>query len=89
MKYKSYVAMSVWTLIGFKRGINEYDYNYKNHKNYLYSAKFWYGCYGMLTYMNPMLLFITIPREIYRLEVNIRNLEDHKNGKKYNTVIND
>lgn len=87
MKYKSYIGMTAWSLLGFKRGMNEYDYNYKNHKDYLYSAKFWYGCYGILTYINPMLLFITIPKEIYRLEVNICKLEHHKQSKIYNTVI--
>ena len=50
MKYKSYIGMTAWSLLGFKRGINEYDYNYKNHKDYLYSAKFWYGCYGIVMY---------------------------------------
>jgi hypothetical protein len=78
-----------WTVLGVYRGLKEYDYDYnksKNKKTYLYSSRFWYGIVGAFVYINPVFSFITIPREIYRLEVVIRGLEDEKHTDKYNNV---
>jgi hypothetical protein len=92
------IAMYVgWGALGFKRGLYSYDYKYNKNINkgynyritepYLYSYKFAYGCFGVVLYLNPCLLFITIPKEIYRFEVNIRNLEDAKLTDYYNELL--
>jgi hypothetical protein len=97
---KKYVFFTCVSLLGFKRGINSYDYKFKkyNLKNktdntfeesetYLYSGKICYGLFGIASYINPFFYFILIPKEIYRLEVNIRNLEKEKESDFYNQVI--
>jgi len=77
-------------LLGIKRGMNDYDYRYKKYSNrkesYLYSKKIYYGLHGFILYINPLLLFITLPKEIYRLEVNIRNMENEKKKDYYNEI---
>ena len=96
-----YTASSIflgWSLLGFYRGQNSYDYNYsKNTKNsikynieqksYLYSKRITNGFFGSVVYANPFLLVITIPKEIFRLEVNIRNLENEKNRDYYYDLL--
>jgi len=80
------------SILGFNRGINSYDYQYNKNKNleqnqrYLYSGKFCYGLLGIIIYVNPLLLFITVPKEVYRLEVNLRGLEDEKKTDYYNKL---
>ena len=51
---------------------------------YLYSKKFMTGILGCLVYLNPVFLFISIPKEIYRFEVNVRGLESEKASDLYN-----
>ena len=80
-----------WCGLGFYRGINHYKYihdndKYKINKNYLYSDSMIYGFYGVIMYMNPPMLPFTIYKELYRLEVNIRNLEDEKKTEYYNNI---
>jgi len=38
---------------------------------------------GVIVYMNPFLGFLALGKELYRLEINIRNLEDSKNNDTY------
>jgi hypothetical protein len=82
-------------LLGFKRGINSYDYKYnKNNINksltskepYFYSHKICSGLYGIIIYTNPVLFFVVVPKEIYILEVNLRGLEDEKKTDYYNLL---
>jgi hypothetical protein len=81
-----------WGALGFYRGLNEYDYKfeknkqnkYQDYKPYLYSNKFSNGIFGCLFYLNPAFLIISFPKEIYRLEVNVRGMEDEKNTDRYN-----
>ena len=81
-----------WGSLGFCRGLNEYDYKYaKNKKNgkqktYLYSGKFTGGLIGCIFYLNPLLFIVTIPKEIYRLEVNLRGIEYEKTTDRYNEI---
>ena len=81
-----------WGSLGFYRGINEYDYKYEQnkkmgrHKTYLYSGKFTVGLIGCFFYLNPFLSFITIQKEIYRLEVNLRGMEYEKTTDRYNEI---
>jgi hypothetical protein len=87
-------SVFLWAALGFKRGNNFYDYNHKknndnvmNKQNSLYSTKMFYGIVGSLIYINPLFIFCTIPKEIYRLEVNLRNLEDDKKSNYYNEIL--
>jgi len=84
-----------WGVLGFKRGLQSYDYKYEKNKYYrsipndepkLYSSKIMKGCCGVMFYLNPCLLIISIPKEIYRLEVNLRSLEKEKSTDYYNEL---
>jgi hypothetical protein len=84
-----------WPALGFKRGINSYDYNYSNNRLYRHSEKMKYPLYldkliwgigGMLWYLNPVGVFFGLYKEVYRLEVNLRNIEDEKLTAYYNEV---
>jgi len=82
-----------WSLLGFNRGLKLYDYKYKkdkehnSEKTYFYSSKIFYGFYGTLIYTNPIFIFTTIPKEIYRLEIIIRGIESEKNKDEYYELI--
>ena len=91
------LCVSCWTSLGFYRGLNQYDHlnmKYKNSSNpnpnkypYLYSSKIINGFMGSFIYLNPMFLFLTIPKEIYRLEVDLRGLEFEKKQDRYNDLM--
>jgi hypothetical protein len=93
------VFASSWTALGFYRGIIHHDYMYPKKKDttkktYLYSKELLYqlnrivggGLYGIFIYINPFIIFTMIPREMYRLEVDIRGLEDEKKTDDYNRL---
>jgi hypothetical protein len=95
-KIIKYALITGWGLLGCKRGINSYDYKYKKYNQkkeiqerdtYFYSTKLFYSICGIVTYVNPFLFPITIPKEIYRLEVNIRGIENEQNSDYYNELI--
>ena len=78
-----------WVSVGCKRGLNQYEYEYKNYKknNYLYIEKITYGFYGLLIYINPVFLPWTFYKEFYRLEINLRGLEKEKETNFYNKIL--
>ena len=85
-----------WHALGFKRGINSYDYNYSNNKLYkhsekekppLYLDKIAWGIGGTFCYFSPFTFFVVLYKEIYRIEVNLRGLEDEKKTRYYNEVL--
>ena len=89
------ITVFAWPMLGFKRGMNSYDYNYSNNRLYRHSEKMKYPLYldklvwgigGMLWYSNPIGGFFGLYKEIYRLEVNLRNIEDAKLTAYYNEV---
>ena len=88
-----YIApVSACSLLGFKRGIESYDYNHrpncKSKESYMYSSRIFYGFVGGVLYLNPILLIVRfIPKEIYRAEVYIRNLEKEKQTDYYNEIF--
>ena len=87
-----FVSGTSWCLLGFKRGLNSYDYNYDKFKSihkepYLYISKGQQGLIGIFLYINPFFLPINIYKEIYRLEVNIRCLEEEKKTDYYNNIF--
>lgn len=94
MREKILISMyASWCGLGFIRGVKRYNYNY-NHKHningknepYLYSDSLIGGMSGIIYYANPLLLPFTIHKELYRLEIDIRNLETNKNSKYYNEL---
>lgn len=79
-----------WSVLGFKRGLQSYEYTYQKsiHKEpYLYIHKGQYGLWGIMLYMNPILLPLTLYKEMYRLEVNLRGLEEEKKTDYYNHMF--
>jgi hypothetical protein len=93
--YKGIIIPSLiaWSALGFKRGAHYYDYNYNKKyghnkdESYFYTYKILYGGMGAFLYVNPVCIFITIPKEIYRLEVNMRNMEKEKQSDFYNNIL--
>jgi hypothetical protein len=81
-----------WVLLGFKRGMDDYDHDFEkknsnksdNEKNtYMYSYRLGNGLYGSFLYINPFLFMMTFSKELYRLEVNLRNIEHEKKSDYY------
>lgn len=90
------ISIGMWGLLGFIRGFNSYDYNYSNNKLYkhhekakqpFYFDKLVWGFTATITYINPGSLPFVLYKEIYRLEVNLRGLEDEKKTDYYNEVL--
>lgn len=55
---------------------------------YFYSWSLIYGLYGSGMYINPVVLPFLVAKEIYRLEINIRDgLKDLKNEEEYYKVL--
>ncbi len=87
------ITLLGWPALGFKRGMNSYDYNYSNNKIYksstrpLYLHKVVWGFSGTAIYLTPGFCFMAAYKEIYRLEVNLRGLEDEKKTDYYNEVL--
>jgi hypothetical protein len=79
-----------WCGLGFARGVNSYKYTqnkYNKIEPFIYSNSIIHGFFGIIMYVNPILLPITIHKELYRLEINIRNLENEKKSRYYNDLI--
>jgi hypothetical protein len=91
IKYSiSLISYGSWCGLGFIRGINSYKYNYiKCEKNtdYLYVNLTFHGFIGIAMYANLFFLPFSLYKELYRLEINVRNLENKKNSKFYNDLI--
>ena len=96
IKYSIITGYTSWCGLGFIRGINYYKYthdtlnkNNNNDKNkpYIYSNSIIDGFLGIFIYGNPIFLPIIIHKELYRLEVSIRNLENEKKTKYYNNLL--
>jgi hypothetical protein len=90
-----FVTICAWAGLGFNRGINSYNYQYSHNKlyknsenkKYLYTDAFMWGLGSILVYLNPCIAIIVIGKELYRLEINLRNLEDEKKSEYYNKVL--
>jgi hypothetical protein len=76
-----------------KKALLDYENNkdkefYKVVKpQYFYSSCVGNGSMGFFFYVNPFMLFLTIPKELYRLEVNMRSLNDEKEKDKYYKLL--
>ena len=84
------IGTTSWSGLGFVRGVNYYTYfhnKYENKKPYLYSELIKNGLSGIFVYINPILLPFTIQKELYRLEIDIRNLKECKDTDYYYSLL--
>lgn len=96
------VIAPAWAGLGFYRGVKLYNYKYnyevieyekkedkkKDKKpTYFYAYCFGSGIFGGLIYVNPFFLPVTISKEIYRLEVNIRGMNEEKEKHLFYEII--
>jgi hypothetical protein len=84
------IGYTSWCGLGFYRGIHSSKYyhnKYEKNKNYLYINLMCNGFFGIIIYANPVCLPVSMYKEIYRLEVNLRNLENEKNSNFYNNLL--
>ena len=85
------ICWGLWTFLGFIRGIQHYQYKHTTSmgqsNSILYINSLYLGCWGGILYACPVLLPFSIYKELYKLEVNIRNLEDEKKTSYYNDLI--
>ena len=95
------IAVGCWSALGFYRGIKEYKYRYaqpghahnRNNPHLISntidhgSKMLVAGLLGALIYIHPFYMPFTIPREIYRLEVCIKGLEDEKKTDRYKSYL--
>ena len=88
------LTISGWSVLGLYRGLNSYDYNYSRNRLYknslvgpFYIDKVGWGFVGTMLYLNPCTFFFALYKEVYRLEVNLRGLEDEKKTDYYNEIL--
>jgi hypothetical protein len=85
-----YVAAGTWTALGFSRGIYKYDAEFVHNepsKPYLYTSRLGYGLLTVFLYINPFFIPSILGKELYRLEVNLRNLSDEKKKPDYYQIM--
>ncbi len=102
-KQKVFLGLySAWGALGCRRGYLQYKYNHEQKtKRYLENktsatnpGPFYYTSAalesffgGGIVYINPFFVPWTIIKELKRLEINLRNLEEEKNSSSYYEVI--
>ena len=81
---------AAWGSLGFVRGMQFYDYEYKTNlhtrETYMYLERMRYGAGGTIAYMNPLISMFVAYKELYRCEVCLRNLEEEKKTIYYNIL---
>ena len=88
MNKVGFISICSWSTLGFKRGIDSFNYNNKDSPRAgLYVNKAFWGVSGTIFYITPILFFFAAYKEIYRLEVNLRGLEDEKKTSFYNELF--
>ena len=84
------IYLATMGALGFYRGVNLGIYTYNKYNCYKYDAMYiptlCYGLYGIVIYINPFLLPFIMYKELYRLEVNLRNLELLDEDDYYNLI---
>ena len=84
-----YTAATAWGSLGFTRGVQHYNYqSTKRNEKFYYSSALGFGIGGVFIYANPILVFVTVSKEIYRLEVSMRkDLQDEINTDTYKLIV--
>ncbi len=90
----TYCLMGIWPLLGFKRGMDSYNHHHSKNDLYikqqgppLFINKIGWGIFSACAYINPVIIPFVLYKEVYRLEINIRGLEEEKKKDYYNEVI--
>jgi hypothetical protein len=88
VKYRKrilYTAISLFGTLGFYRGTQLYKYNYNKNgsRHFCYTNNALYGLFATFLYVNPVTFPIIAVKEIYRLEINVRGLDELKNTDEY------
>ena len=73
-RYSLHIALG-WSMLGAKRGADLYEYKKYTKHNDFYSNKIMYAFEGTFVYINPMMLYLILSKELYRLQVNVDGLE--------------
>lgn len=89
------VIVPPWLGLGFYRGVISYNHKYKcdnikydvKKPTYFYASCFGSGMFGIFIYANPFFLPTTIFKEIYRIEINLRDLDEEKEKDDFYKVI--
>jgi hypothetical protein len=55
--------------------------------SYFYFSMTGYGLCGIMIYVNPIMLPIVFVKEMYRLEINLRNIDNEKKTNFYNKLL--
>jgi hypothetical protein len=85
-----------WSALGYYRGFASYDCNIweKRRIANFYSDTFKHGLYrflwgfmGVYIYMNPFLVPVTFTKELYRLEANVRGLDEEIKSERYLSLL--
>jgi hypothetical protein len=78
----------------YKNAFDRYENDCKNYPDckfnkptFFYLNSFFYGTYGTLMYLNPFYIPVFMYKELYRLEVNVRGLDEEKKERKYYEVL--
>ena len=66
--------------------VTKYNNNDLTKPYFFYSDSIYNGIVGTIFYLCPFLFPFMLTKEIYRLEVNIRKLDELKNDKYYNNL---
>jgi hypothetical protein len=94
VKHVFFFSYTSWCGLGFIRGTQSYKYEnfkYKREKefenNLIYTNQFLLGAVGTIFYAIPIFFPFFIYKEIYRLEVNLRKIDNEKKSRFYNELI--
>jgi hypothetical protein len=93
MTSKMYIGLTGyagWCGLGCVRGVKSYKYDhnkYKQGRPYMYSDAMFRGTFGIMVYANPIFFPLVVHKEIYRLEADIRNLDDRVKNDYYHHLI--
>lgn len=55
--------------------------------SYFYFSMIGYGLCGIMIYVNPIITPIVFVKEMYRLEINLRNIDNEKKTNFYNKLL--
>ena len=94
-------TFGAWTSLGFYRGMRQYEHDRGNfnsitenikpvvYSNQIvqFSHRVMNGVLGMFIYANPICWIVIIPKELYRLEVNVRNMKSEKKRDYYHEIF--
>jgi hypothetical protein len=67
----------------YKKEKEKYFFLEPEKPNYFYAECFGYGIFGGFIYINPFTLVLSISKELYRLEVNIRGINEEKEKRSF------